>query len=217
MNETLAKLFSWIFHPIFIPMYSILIILYSFPFHYQFVPYKIWNITIIVLFLMTMAFPALIILIMKKLNMVGDIDISDQKQRIFPYLIFIFFYLVTFLTFKPKVVSSIVFLEDPLFSTIILGATISLMVAFFFNNFLKVSAHTMGVANLFVFCCMLARYTQKNLFLLIFITLVMVALVGSSRIFLRAHTTREVYYGFLCGALGQLLAFAFYFQNVYSQ
>lgn len=214
MNPTLAKLSSWIFHPIFIPLYSLLIILYSFPFHYQYIPYKIWNITIITMFLMTMLFPAFILLIFKKLDIIGDYDVSEQKERIFPYLIFVFFYLLSFLTFRPKEVSSIVFMEDPLIATVILGATLSLFMAFFLNNFLKVSMHTVGVSNLFVFCCLVSKYTQKNIFIIVLLSLVVLGLVGSSRIFLRAHTVREVYYGFLCGALGQILAFSVYFANI---
>lgn len=214
MNPTLAKISSWVFHPIFIPLYSLVVILYSFPFHYQYIPDKIWNITIITMFLMTMLFPALIMLIFKKLNIVGDYDISEQKERIFPYLIFVFFYLLSFLTFRPKDVSSIVFMEDPLIATVILGATLSLFMAFFLNNFLKVSMHTVGVTNLFVFCCLISCYTQKNIFFIILLSLIILGLVGSSRIFLKAHTVREVYYGFFSGALGQILAFSIYFTNI---
>lgn len=215
MNESTAKLISWVFHPIFIPFFGILIILYSFPFHYQYIPDKLWNITIITLFLMTMLFPAMLILILKKLDMVDDLDISDKKQRILPYLIFFFFYLISFLTFKPKPISSIVFMEDPLIATVLLGATISLGISFFANNFLKISAHTNACANLFAFCCLLSRYTQKNLFIVIVVTLIIVGLVGSSRILLKAHTTKEVYYGILCGIFGQILAFGLYFSDVY--
>jgi membrane-associated phospholipid phosphatase len=161
-----------------------------------------------------MLFPAFILLIFKKLDIIGDYEVSEQKERIFPYLIFVFFYLLSFLTFRPKEVSSIVFMEDPLIATVILGATLSLFMAFFLNNFLKVSVHTVGVANLFVFCCLVSKYTQKNIFAIVIISLLILGLVGSSRIFLRAHTVREVYYGFLCGALGQILAFSVYFANI---
>lgn len=215
MTPALAKFFSWVFHPILVPIYCLLVILYSFPYHYQYIPDKIWTITLVTLFFMTVVFPGLMIFIMKKLNIVEDYDISEQKQRIFPYLIFVFFYLVTFLTFRPKETASIVFAEDPLISTALLGATISLMIGFFLNNFYKVSMHTNGVANLFMFCCLLSRYTQKNLFIIIILATVIVGLVGSSRIYLRAHTPKEVYYGFFCGAISQILAFSFYFVPFY--
>lgn len=215
MNHHFATLFSWILHPVLIPIYSLGIVLYSYPYHYQYIPSNTWNITLITLFLMTILFPALIILIMKKLQIVNDYDISEQKQRIFPYLIYVFFYLLSFLTFKPKEIASVVFMEDPLIATILLGATLSLMIGFFLNNFIKVSMHTNGCANLFAFACLLSHFTQKNLFILILISLVLVGLVGSSRIFLRMHTPREVYYGFFCGLVGQSLSFLFYFSEMY--
>jgi hypothetical protein len=103
-------------------------------------------------------------LILNKLKIVDDLDISVRKQRILPYMIFLFFYLMSFMMFKPKEVSSIIFLEDGLIATILLGATISIGIAFFLNNFLKVSIHSCATANLFTFCSLLAKSTNKNMF-----------------------------------------------------
>ena len=213
MNLSFARFFSVIFHLILIPLYSILIILYMFPSRYVHVPDKTWNVTIGVILAMTMLIPAIVILILKKLEIVEDYDISLQKQRIFPYLIFFFFYLMTFLTIRPKLNSSLVFLEDSLIASIMLGATISLCLAFFLNNFLKVSVHTMGVTNLFMVVCLLSGNTHQVTFFLLLITLIAIGVTGSARIYLRAHTPREVYYGLFCGFMGQLIAFLAYFDK----
>lgn len=213
MNLSFARFFSVIFHPILIPLYSILIILYMFPYRYAHVSDKTWNVTIGVILAMTMLIPAIVILILKKLEIVEDYDISLQKQRIFPYLIFFFFYLMTFLTIRPKLNSSLVFLEDALLASVMLGATISLCLAFFLNNFLKVSVHTMGVTNLFMVVCLLSGNTHQVTFFLLLITLIAIGVTGGARIYLRAHTPREVYYGLFCGFMGQLIAFLSYFDK----
>jgi membrane-associated phospholipid phosphatase len=213
MNLLFARFFSTVFHPIFIPFYSLLIVLYMFPYRYIHIHDKIWNLTIGIIIAMTMVMPAIIVFIMKKLKIVEDYDISLQKQRIFPYLIFFFFYLMTFLTIKPKINSSPVFMEDSLIASVMLGATISLCLAFFLNNFLKVSVHAMGVTNLFMVVSLLSRNTHQITFFLVLISLLAVGFTGSARIYLRAHTPREVYYGIFCGILGQLLAFLVYFDK----
>jgi hypothetical protein len=213
MNLFFARFFSILFHPIFIPLYSVLIVLYMFPYRYVHVPEKTWNLTIGIIIAMTMFIPAIIVFVMKKLKIVDDYDVSMQKQRIFPYLIFFFFYLMTYLTIRPKVNSSPVFLEDVLLSSIILGATISLCLAFFLNNFLKVSVHAMGVTNLFMIISLLSRITHQVTFFLLIVALVSIGFTGSARIFLKAHTTREVYYGIFCGIIGQLIAFLVYFDK----
>lgn len=214
MMSNIARIISFVFHPIFIPLYSILIITYLFDYRYEYVPQKTWNLTITTVMAMTMLMPALVVFIMKKLNLVSDYDISQQKQRIFPYLIFFFFYLMTFMTIKPKLNSSYVFMEDSLLASVLLGATISLAIAFFMNNFYKVSVHTMGVTNLFTLVCLLSRDTQKMTFVLLLITLIAVGLTGSSRIYLRAHTTKEVYFGLICGIVGQVFAYFFYLEAI---
>lgn len=217
MSKTVAKIISWVLHPVFMPILSFIIIYYSFPYHYSMIPSKKWNISIIVILLMTTIFPAIMTLVLKKLKIVDDIDISVQKQRIFPYMIFFFFYLLSFLTFKPKEVSSLVFMEDPLFATLLLGATISIGISFFLNNFLKVSIHTTAITSLFSFCCMLVANTNKNLFFIIMALIIGIGLIGASRIVLKAHTTREVYYGIFSGILGQVLAFTLYFRPFINQ
>lgn len=217
MSKNIASAISWILHPVFMPFFSFLVIFYAFPHHYSLVPVKMWNITLVVLLLMTTIFPALMTLVLKKLNIVDDLDISIQKQRIFPYMIFFFFYLLSFLTFKPKAVSSIVFLEDPLIATLLLGATISIGLSFFLNNFIKVSIHTTAISSLFSFCSMLSTNTNKNLFFIIIATMLGIALIGYSRIILKAHTTREVYYGLFSGIIGQILAFTLYFRPLITQ
>lgn len=211
MTTPLARFFSFVFHPVFIPLYSFLIILYLFPFHFQSIPKKEWNLTIGIMLAMTMLMPSIIVGILKKLNLVSDYDISEQKQRIFPYLIFFFFYLMAYLTIRPKANNSYVFFEDPLLASVLLGATLSLGVAFFLNNFLKVSVHAMGVANLLALVCLFSRNTQKSILFLLLISIIAIGVTGSARIYLKAHTPREVYYGILCGMLGQLFAFLIYF------
>jgi membrane-associated phospholipid phosphatase len=38
-------------------------------------------------------------------------------------------------------------------------------------------------------------------------------LVGASRIYLKAHTTKEVIVGIISGVIGQTLAFVFYYNS----
>lgn len=213
MNLAIARFFSILFHPILIPLYSLLIIGYFFPYRYHYVAEKTWNLTIGIILFMTMIMPALVVFIMKKIKIVDDYDISSQKQRIFPYLIFFFFYLMTFLTVRPKINASLVFMEDSLIASVILGATISLCLSFFLNNFLKVSVHAMGVTNLFMVISLLSRNTHQVTFFLILVGILAIGFTGASRIYLRAHTPREVYYGIFCGFIGQIVSFLAYFDK----
>ncbi|MBK8663664.1 MAG: hypothetical protein IPN18_18460 [Ignavibacteriales bacterium] len=48
---------------------------------------------------------------------------------------------------------------------------------------------------------------EINLYLLILISIVIAGVVGSARLFLKAHTREQVYSGYLLGFLSQLIAF----------
>ena len=213
MTPQLARFFSIIFHPILMPLYSFFVIVFSFPYLYINVPTKIWNLSIGLLLFMTCIFPSIMVLVLKKLQIVDDLDISVRKQRILPYMLFLLFYLMSFLMFKPKEVVSLIYIQDYLIATVLLGATISIIISFFLNNFLKVSIHTTAAANLFAFCALIGKVSSKNLFSLILLTFLILGLVGASRIYLKAHTTKEVIVGIISGVIGQTLAFIFYYSS----
>jgi len=213
LYQRFAQIASIVWHPIFMPIYCFLIMLYCFPYHYMYIPRRIWTISVVLLFLMTCVFPAVSTLILHRLKIVDDMDISQRKQRILPYIIFLFFYLCTFMMFKPKPTPSLVYMEDPILATAILGATLSLIISFFLNNFKKVSMHTTGISGLLGFSIGISLYTNNSMLAIILLALLATGILAASRIILRAHTPTETYWGIFSGLVSQLLAFKMYLSN----
>ncbi len=56
----------------------------------------------------------------------------------------------------------------------------------------------------------LTMISTFNLLFPLLLVIVMAGLVGSSRLFLGAHTTREVLTGYMVGLLGQMVAFTYF-------
>ncbi|MCU0327735.1 MAG: hypothetical protein MUE53_01985 [Chitinophagales bacterium] len=212
MSYFIARLISAVFHPISVNVFFLLLLVALFPYYYFSLPNKMLKITLIVLFLMTTLFPALIIFIFRKLNLISDLDISEQKQRILPYLFFFFFYLMSFLLVKPKAQASLIFIEEPYFATALLGATLSIGICFFVNNFIKISAHTTSIASIASFFIFIGQFTSKNLMPIVALLLLLVGLVGASRIYLGRHTQKEAIAGVCSGFIGQMLSVFLYFK-----
>ena len=108
-----------------------------------------------------------------------------------------------------------------LFSAFILGALISLALAFFINNFKKVSLHSVGVGGLLIAIFHILytegkthtiiplgnSYTLTVHSIVFMISLIIIAgAVLSSRLYLRAHQSQDVFGGLLVGIIGQLFA-----------
>jgi hypothetical protein len=206
--KPIANFFSYVIHPLFIPMYSIMVMLVAVPERFHMYTEKTVKLSMIVLFLMTCFFPSIIYLMMRSLNIIGDLDIRDKKQRLLPYLVAIFFYLTAFLTFRPR--NGSLYLQDPMIASFLLGATISLAISFFLNNFIKVSLHSNGVGGFFIICIMIAGYSIKPVYYFVLLSILMMGIIGFSRVVLEAHSPKEVYLGLASGIIGQSLAIFFY-------
>lgn len=208
--KLLANFFSYLVHPLFIPTFAVMVLFAAAPERFHMYNIKTIKLSLMVLTLMTCIFPAIIYLMLRNLNIISDLDIRDKKQRLLPYLVALFFYLTAFLTFKPH--KNSLFLQDELIASFLLGATISLAISFFINNFIKISLHSNGVGGFFMICIIISIYSFRPVYYFVLMSILLMGIIGFSRVILEAHTPKEVYLGLASGMLGQVLALYFYLQ-----
>ena len=80
----LAHFFSYLFHPVFIPLYAVAFMIYVHP--YLFAGFEPLNKVkgMIMAFLMYTFFPVITVLLLKALNFIQSIQLRTQKDRIIP-------------------------------------------------------------------------------------------------------------------------------------
>ena len=144
---------------------------------------------------------------------------KDKTERIGPLMVTGIAYVWLFLNIRTHD-------EIPAsFSAFILGATIGLFLAFFINNFSKISLHAVGMGGLLMAIINLLIASQRaysfinigpdlsisihNIFLLA-VTIIIVGAVLSSRLHLKAHQLQDVTGGLLVGIVSQLIAMNFF-------
>jgi membrane-associated phospholipid phosphatase len=215
MLRTSASFISWITHPLLAVTYIYILLLFINPFDFGFTK---WSdpgavILFIRIFLTTFFIPAFAVLMLTFIGLAKSIELPEKEDRIAPYIISGIFYLWMFrnLLDNPDIPSS--------FSRAILGASIGL-----FNIFDKISAHTVGIGGILGFILVfLFQHKEAELLFhglndaiylmplpLIFLIFVLIAgLVGSSRLYLKAHQPMQVYGGFIIGIIAQFIALRF--------
>ncbi|MBK7957555.1 MAG: phosphatase PAP2 family protein [Bacteroidetes bacterium] len=208
MLRSIANFFSYVFHPLLIPTFCFYTAMILCPEEFNTYPERKLKLSLMILFALTCLFPSIIYIMMHKLEMIDDLDVRDKKQRIIPYLVALFFYLAAFLCFKPRVGS--LFIDQVLIVGSLLGATLSLCISFFANNFLKVSLHSNGVGGFFAFCIIASFYATQSSYWVVALSIIIMGIISASRIILEAHTPREVIAGLASGMLGQYLAYKYY-------
>lgn len=216
----LSRLVSSLFHPIFIINYVFILLFLVNPYLFGIQNNKQKGLLFISVFLLSVFFPLFTIVVMKLVGFIDSIELKDRKQRVMPLVITGVFYLWLFVNIRQNN------LVPSAFSMFVLGATIALFVAFFINNFSKISLHTVGMGGFVTMVFFIRTYFSYNIFyfdlgplgsyaisldLILFLSILFAGLVGTSRLHLNAHRRQDVYMGYLVGFLAQVVAFRFLF------
>ena len=148
-------------------------------------------------------------------GLITSIKMEEKTERIGPLIVTSISYLWLFLNIRTHNAFPSVF------SAFVLGAVISLFIAFFINNFSKISLHAVGLGGLLmsVFHLSLSNgraYSVIKLFgdmslsihnlLLLSLIIIVIGAVLSSRLLLKAHRLQDVTGGLIVGIIGQLIS-----------
>lgn len=199
----LAHIISAIFHPFLVPVYALLFINY-------FNPYQFAHLSDITKFYLlmsvifnTLVFPAVTVFLMRQLDFIKSFQMRGRKERIIPFIAISLFYFWSYLVVKNFGVGSY-------FTHVMLGGSLSIFMAFFLNNYYKISVHSVGAGNFVAIAFTLTMISNYNLTLPLMMVIMVAGLVGSARLYLGAHIQSDVYSGYMVGLLGQLIAFSFF-------
>jgi hypothetical protein len=194
--KKLLPLFSYLFHPIFIPVYAALFYFFCNDSYYS-NPEKYFAIFQIVL--LTIVLPILIFFVLRTTGQVNSIMIADISQRKIPLVIQCF---LTILLVR----KSITLEHYPEFHFFFLGglfSTVLALILLFFKT--KASLHMVAISALTAFVIGLSIHNQsQNINWIVFWVLIN-GFVASSRLEMKAHTPKELVIGFLCGIIPPLI------------
>ena len=201
MIKTISSILSYLFHPLLIPTYIIALIQYTNPFMFQGIGFS--NISLVFpVFLFTFIYPLIAILLLKKLDFIDSIKMPDSKQRIIPLIISIVLYVWMYLIFKSK--------NFPVITKVfMLGVVISLLLSFVINVFHKLSLHMVGISGALTIIMLLLMISESDMSYYFLAVIVLTGAVATARLYLNAHSMKEVYTGFLVGMFGQVLGLIF--------
>ena len=187
--------FSYVFHPLFIPLMGTLIYLAISPLHYSEaqVLYLCLQVSLLTIFI-----PLAFYFWLKTVGKADSVMLQKVEQRRIP--VFISCILLYILTFK-----SITQAALPELHFFLLGGLLSNILTFLYL-FMKVKAsiHQMGIAALTCFVMGLSMNYHVDLSYGIALLLLLNGLVASSRLTMQAHTYQELVIGLGIGSIPQL-------------
>ena len=199
--QYLAHLFSYVFHPLFIPTYFFLYLMQVLPF--EFVGITDWQLKMRLFSVawLTAFFPAFAVFLLWRLKLSDSIFLRTQKERIIPYVVTMFFYWWMYYLSRN-------FTDQPIvLKFFYLGIFVASAIGMTVNNFMKVSLHAMGIAGFTTAIILVSLFYSVNNVSWVPLSVLIAALVISARLVVSDHTKKELIVGLFIGIFTQIAAY----------
>jgi hypothetical protein len=200
--QAAAKVISFIFHPLFIPVYISWFLMYNTPL-FTGLDARDKGMLLVRFFIMYTVFPLFTILVAKGLGFIDSIYLRTQKDRIIPYIAcgLYYFWMWYVLRNQPQFPQELVLLSLAIFIASSLGLLM--------NTYIKVSMHGISLGVLITFVCIVGLTSEINFGPYISLAFLITGIVCTARLVNADHYPLEVYFGLFLGILGQLIAYWF--------
>jgi hypothetical protein len=205
MNKKLAKVVSFLFHPIMMPTFMAIIIVYAHPQQFTDTS-KIHNEVRLMYFgAITIIFPVFSLFLMRQLDIISSYALNDSKERFIPLIAIGTFWLWTYFMFK----------EEGLYLTssyyplgmMMLGSLVSLFMLFPLNFVSNVSWQMVGGGALISMLLNIIATSQYNLIYILLGGILVVGMIATAQLVLDKSNKTGLIFSFLIGFFGQFFAF----------
>jgi hypothetical protein len=202
MSRSFAQFLSVLLHPVLMPTYALWFMLHqSTYFNYTTTPVEKIALFAIVI-LNTLLFPIAISYFLLLRGWIKSFEMEDREERLIPFIInatllFMAYYLMRRLML-PRV-----------YSLVILGAAVAVVIAIIINLKWKISIHMIGIGGIIGLFFALSTFLYIDFRIPILICTLLAGLLGTARLTLGAHSLMQVYAGFAVGFLCELLLLQF--------
>ncbi len=199
-----ARNISKIFHPIFLPLIAFLLTLVATEIYINYSAFQLF-IIIGIIVLLTIIFPIIVILFLKWVGLISQLELNDKSERIAPLMLsVIFIWGCSEILYRFNFpITLILFFRY---------ASIIIVIATFITLFWKISMHALGWGILSAIALILFGFRDTPYFFLFPVIILISGLVSSARLYLNAHTQTQIYCGFSLGFFGMLIGL--FFQSI---
>ncbi len=201
-----AKVISYVFHPLFIPTYIFIFLIYQVPYEFAGItPFQL-QLRLFSIFWLTAFFPAFAVFLLWRLKFSESIFLRTQKERIVPYVITMFFYWWMYYLSRNQQFND---QQPAVLRFFYMGIFISTVFGLMLNNYFKISLHAMGVGGAMAAIILFAMYYRLPLGVSMSVVTLITGAVCTARFLVSDHTNKEVYSGLFVGIFSQLIAYYF--------
>jgi len=199
----LARFFSWLFHPVFIPVMLVFFMVFIHPYLFAGMGSNHKILVVVQAAAMCTFFPLVTVLLLKALDFIKSIQLTTQKDRIIPLVACGVWYFWLWYVWRnqPDYPQQAV--------QFALATWISASLALMANIIMKISLHTIAAGVMLTFMIQLALTQDLNFGIWLSVAIGVTGIIATSRFIISDHTPSEIYGGLALGILSMLVAHQF--------
>lgn len=194
-----AMLLSYIFHPIFIPLYVMWFLVFVHPSLLSGYSAAQKMQTIFITVQNLVFYPLFTVALLRAVKFIDSVFLHTKKDRIIPYMACGIFFFWGYTVFKSLDYPTVI----PAF---VLGIFLASSGALLANIYYKVSMHAIGMGGLIGIFLVIAKTNSMLMTWPLSIAFLIAGLVCTSRFIVSDHTQKDIYTGLLIGMLAQFIA-----------
>ena len=194
METRLARGISYLFHPLLLPSYILVLLLNLNSFLSISVLFSFKLILAGMVFLTTCLFPLFLTWLFYRLRLISTVFMEDKEERIYPILATAVFYYITYYLLRGIHPSAI-------FSYYMLGATLLAIISLVINYYSKISLHMIGAGSFTGLFLGLSFKFGINFDVEVISGIIAGGIIGYARLKSDSHQPAEIYAGFALGAV----------------
>lgn len=198
--RAVANFVSYVFHPVFVPVYVIAFLLFVQPFLFVGFEARQKMLIIVQSFLMFTFFPLISVGLLKALKFISSVKLKERKDRIIPFIICNIWYFWIWYVWRnlPQIPHDAVVFAMSVF----LASSIGLL----FNIYMKISMHAIAIGTAIAFLVGLSFQYDISFGLYLSVAFLIGGAVCTSRLILNDHQPAEIYWGLATGVMAVMLA-----------
>ena len=194
-----AQFISIVAHPLFMPVYTVLLIFNFNPYVQVQVSDDLQKLVLLVLTVCTIVLPLITAFVMQRFGLINSLFMKTAEERKWPFLFSILWFYLGFEVLTKLPLPKSLYL-------LMIGALIILFIAHAITLRWKISIHMLGVGGLIGALIGLSQRFQYDHFIMISIVILIAGIIGYARLKTNSHNFQQVYAGFIIGLFIEWMA-----------
>ena len=193
-----AHILSYLFHPIFLPTFGLIVIFGLNRYISATTPYDKQFFLVSWIFVNTAVIPFIFTAVLRWKKLVRSIQLDTREDRVIPFTFALFFYLTNYWLLRDIPMPQIIY-------SIFLGSSVAVGIALLVNFYTKISIHMIGMGGVTASIYAMSQVYDLNLVGYVLLGIVASGMVGSARFVLESHNLKQIYLGWGTGFLSVYL------------